>query len=97
MCPLFHVPIPAGDEYGLTHNGNNNWYGHDNSMSWLDWQVSPEQEEFYRFYSSLIKFRRNCPLLGRDTFLSDDDITWHEAHWENEASKFIAFTLHSRY
>lgn len=87
----------SGDEYGHTRHGNNNWYGHDSQMTHFDWKPDTRQQEFCRFYASLIKFRKSCPLLGRDAFLRDDDITWHEAHWENEASKFIAFTLHGRF
>lgn len=49
-----------------------------------------------RFYSGLIKFRREHALLGRDTFLTDRDVTWHESHWDDPESRFLAFTLHDR-
>lgn len=44
--------------------------------------------------SGLIKFRLACPLLRRNSFLSPQDITWHENSWDNPESRFLAFTLH---
>ena len=87
----------SGDEYRQTRFGNNNWYGHDNEMTQFDWdQLLVERKEgnWYRFYTSVIKLRRECPLLGRDTFLTSSDITWHEDCWEDPESRFLAFTLH---
>ena len=41
----------AGDEYAATRSGNNNWYGHDNEMTWFDWDSLEEQRDgFFRFY-----------------------------------------------
>ena len=48
------------------------------------------------WYSSMIKFRRSCPLLGRTSFLTDEDITWHEHNWDDDESRFLAFTYHDR-
>jgi isoamylase len=42
----------------------------------------------------MIKFRVRHPLLGRTEFLTNSDITWHESNWDDEESKFLAFTLH---
>ena len=50
-----------------------------------------------RYYSGLIKLRRECPLLGRSEFLTPQDITWHEDRWDDPESRFLAFTLHDRY
>jgi hypothetical protein len=88
--------VSTGDEYGHSHNGNNNWYGHDNAMTHFDWVPSDAQQAFFRFYSGLIHFRRECPLLGRESFLEHSDITWHEEHWDNDGSKFLAFTIHGK-
>ena len=46
--------------------------------------------------SNIIKFRRSCPLLGRTEFMTDADITWHENNWDDEESRFLAFTYHDR-
>ena len=52
---------------------------------------------FNRFYQLLIKFRKNYPLLRRETFLEEQDISWHglnplNPEWEND-NRFVAFTL----
>lgn len=66
-------------------------------MTRFDWTALEAQRSgFFRFYSSLIKFRITNPLLGRAEFLAAEDITWHEQDWHNTSSKFLAFTLHDR-
>ncbi len=48
----------AGDEYGATRGGNNNWYGHDTEMTWFDWDaLKATRDGFTRFY------RRSPPPL----------------------------------
>jgi pullulanase/glycogen debranching enzyme len=61
----------AGDEVGQTHFGNNNWYGHDDKIGHMHWDAAqqPERAAFLRFSSELIRFRKECPLLGRADFL----------------------------
>jgi len=44
----------------------------------------------FRFYSGLIKFRHEHPLLGRAEFLTDADVTWHEDRWGDPESRFLA-------
>ena len=90
--------ILAGDEYAQTRHGNNNWYGHDSPLTWFDWDglEGAREDGWFRFYSGLIKFRRESPLLGRGSFMGPEDVTWHEAHWEDESSRFLAFSLHDR-
>lgn len=87
--------VLAGDEYAQTRNGNNNWYGHDSDMTHFDWDaLERERDGWFRFYSSLIKFRKESPLLGVSDFLDDGDVTWHETDWHNPESKFLAFSIH---
>ncbi|GIL83908.1 hypothetical protein Vretifemale_12634 [Volvox reticuliferus] len=87
--------IVSGDEVGKSHDGNNNWYGHDTAMAHLQWtEGEPQRDALLRFTSELIKFRRSHPALGREHFLSPGDITWHEDNWHNDESRFLAFTLH---
>jgi len=89
--------IVSGDEYGATRGGNNNWYGHDTEMTWFDWDaLKATKDDFTRFYSHMLKWRRECPLLGRTTFMGSEDITWHEDNWDDDESRFLAFTLHDR-
>lgn len=61
--------IVMGDECMKSHNGNNNWYGHDANWTQLSWDRSSEAEGLQRFTSELIKLRRAHPALGRENFL----------------------------
>ncbi|RLM86845.1 isoamylase 3, chloroplastic [Panicum miliaceum] len=84
-----------GDEYGHTRYGNNNSYGHDTHINNFQWgQLEERKDGHFRFFSEMIKFRHNHPMLRRDRFLSKNDVTWHEDCWENQESKFLAFTIH---
>ncbi|KAL3693890.1 hypothetical protein R1sor_007541 [Riccia sorocarpa] len=85
-----------GDEYGHTRFGNNNSYGHDSSLNNFQWKKLEERKDsLFRFFSQAIKFRRQHPLLGREHFLTDKDVTWHEDNWGNYDSRFLAFTLNA--
>lgn len=84
-----------GDEYGHTRNGNNNSYGHDTAINHFQWgQMEARRGDHFRFFSEMIKFRHKHPILRRDRFLNNSDVTWHEDNWDNHESKFLAFTLH---
>ncbi|EFN57533.1 hypothetical protein CHLNCDRAFT_34754 [Chlorella variabilis] len=87
-----------GDEYGQSRQGNNNYYGHDTPLTHYHWDQleQAKQNGWFRFYSELIKFRRDNPLLGRAEFLTTQDVTWHEDRWDDPESRFLAFTLHDR-
>ena len=43
--PMFRM----GDEFLQTQQGNNNPYNQDNEITWLDWDRSAENPEFFRF------------------------------------------------
>jgi isoamylase len=59
----------GGDELGRTQRGNNNAYCQDNEISWLDWNLSPEQRDFLAFVESMVAFRRRHPVFARRRFL----------------------------
>ena len=87
--------ILMGDEYGHTRGGNNNSYGHDTAINYFQWNnLETKRASHFRFFAKSIKFRKDHPLLGRESFLSDGDVTWHETNWMNPESRFLAFTLH---
>jgi glycogen operon protein len=74
--------ILAGDELGRTQRGNNNPYCQDNETSWIDWTLLEKNADLFRFFKLLIAFRRNHPVLRRQTFFANDpapvgDIAWH--------------------
>jgi isoamylase len=86
-----------GDEYSHTRDGNNNTWCQDNELNWFLWNRLDERSGFHRFYRLLIDFRKKYPLLGRNIFLSEKDITWHgltsfNPQWESD-NRFVAFTL----
>ena len=93
--------VLVGDEYAQSRQGNNNWYGHDTPMTHFKWDdceaaKKDASDGWFRFYSELIKFRKECPLLGRSDFLTPGDVTWHEKTWDDPESRFLAFTLHDK-
>jgi len=89
-----------GDEYGHTKEGNNNTWCHDDESNWFLWDALERESDFFRFYSSLLAFRRRHPIFSRDRFLLEQDIWWHgiipyKPRWE-ESRGFLAFTVSDR-
>lgn len=58
----------SGDELGHTARGNNNCYSQDNELSWLNWDLSAEQQKFLEFTRKLIAIRMSQPALSRRHF-----------------------------
>jgi isoamylase len=53
--------------------------------------------DLLRFASELVGWRRGPArhlFAGREAFLGDGDVTWHERDWGNDESRFLAWTLH---
>ncbi len=84
---FFSQGIPmlvGGDEMGRTQYGNNNAYCQDNEISWVDWDLSPEDRELIRFTESMIRLRKDHPTFHRNYFFQGrrikgagvKDITW---------------------
>ncbi|MCW8995282.1 MAG: glycogen debranching protein GlgX [Psychromonas sp.] len=63
----------AGDEMGNSQSGNNNAYCQDNSLTWLNWQLTKADRELLDFTSKIIKLRQESRLFAHIT-LSDDCI-----------------------
>ena len=69
---LFSQGVPfisAGDELGRTQQGNNNAYCQDNELSWLRWELTPEQADFLEFVRRAIALRRNQPGAAKARLL----------------------------
>ena len=73
----------GGDEFGRTQQGNNNAYGQDNEVSWVDWSQLDAHRDLHDFARTLIRFRRNHPALRRASFFNgagrtngERDVTW---------------------
>ena len=90
--PMFR----AGDEFLNTQFGNNNAYNQDNEISWLDWSQLEANQDIFRFFKSMIAFRKAHPSLCRSRFWRDD-ISWYGVGRTVDMSphsKSLAFCLH---
>ena len=69
--------ISHGDELGRTQRGNNNAYCQDSPLTWIDWRLSKENQEFLEFTRKVLAIRAANPLLRRRTFFhAGKDLTW---------------------
>jgi isoamylase len=70
--PMFR----AGDEFLNTQFGNNNPYNQDNETGWLDWNQLQINDDIFRFFKSMITFRKAHPSLSRSRFWRED-VAWY--------------------
>jgi isoamylase len=70
--PMFR----AGDEFLNTQFGNNNPYNQDNETGWLDWNQLRANDDIFRFFKSMIAFRKSHPALSRSRFWRED-VAWY--------------------
>jgi isoamylase len=90
--PMFR----AGDEFLNTQFGNNNPYNQDNETGWLDWKQLRANEDIFRFFKSMIAFRKSHPALSRSRFWRED-VAWYGVGPTvdlSPASRSLAFCLH---
>lgn len=101
--------ICAGDEIGRTQHGNNNAYCQDNEISWMHWDLQPEQEDLLRFTQALIRLQHSQPVLTRRFFFQGrsirgegvKDIAWYtprgkemdDAAWDQHYVRSLAVLL----
>ncbi|BDH05659.1 MULTISPECIES: glycogen debranching protein GlgX [Streptomyces] len=62
-----------GDELGRTQGGNNNAYCQDSEVSWVDWDLDPEQRALADFTRRLIGLRAEHPVLRRRRFFRGEE------------------------
>ena len=71
LCLSNGVPmITAGDERGRTQRGNNNAYGQDNEISWIDWRPDDAWLDIYEITKTALRLRRDHPTLRQRHFLA---------------------------
>ncbi len=77
--------VLSGDELGRTQKGNNNVYGQDNELNWIDWSaMTSDGRRLLEFTRKLIALRRAYPMLRLGRFLVGQhnpeldvkDLTW---------------------
>jgi isoamylase len=90
--PMFR----AGDEFLNTQFGNNNPYNQDNETGWLDWRQLHLNQDIYRFFKSMIAFRKAHPSLCRSRFWRED-VAWYGTSGAVDSSyesRTLALCLH---
>ncbi len=68
----------AGDEIGRTQQGNNNAYGQDNELSWVDWQLDRPRHDLLEFTRTVIQLFHQHPVLRRRQFFQGRSIRGSE-------------------
>jgi glycogen operon protein len=74
----------AGVEVGHTQHGNNNPYCQDNAVNWLNWSLSPTQQDLWQFTRTVSAIFHRHPVFQRRRFLQGrstgsaqlKDLTW---------------------
>ena len=94
--------ISHGDELGRTQRGNNNAYCQDSPLTWIDWRLSPDNQELLEFTRKVFAIRAASPLLRRRTFFhAGDDLTWlrsdgqemTEADWQDHGNHVLGMLI----
>lgn len=70
--------IRAGDELCQTQLGNNNAYCQDSRLSWIDWRLTDEQQDFLQFTRQCVKLWKSQPVLQRRQFFQGREIRGRE-------------------
>lgn len=93
--------LMSGDEFGNTHEGNNNPYCCDNRQGWVIWDKSKRAAELKAFCEQLIDLRRQCGIFcrteafsGRDPLMKGmPDISFHGINAWNPDFSYYSRTL----
>ena len=110
LCFSSGVPmLTAGDERGRTQGGNNNAYGQDNEISWIDWRPDDAWLDVYDITKTALRLRREHPVLrqrhwfeGRPTIRGGiKDMVWvhpsgremSTADWNDDGCRTVGMFL----
>ena len=66
----------AGDEFMHTQQGNNNQYNQDNEITWLNWDLLQQNQDMFRFFKTMIAFRKAHPSLSRSRYWREE-VRWY--------------------
>ena len=102
--------ISHGDEIARTQRGNNNAYCQDNEITWIDWNLTDEQQEMLDWTRRVVAFMRHHSILRRRNYFSGrpirgagiKDISWlrpdsqemSDEDWSDEAFHAFAIRLY---
>lgn len=76
--------VLGGDELSRTQLGNNNAYCQDNEISWFDWDLNEQQQDFLEFCCKAINLRKSIRLLQGLSLRDDHYELGHNVesvHW----------------
>jgi len=94
--------ISHGDELGRTQLGNNNAYCQDSPLTWIDWELSKENQELLEFTRKVLAIRAASPLLRRRTFFhAGKDLAWlrpdglemTDADWKDDSGHVLGMLI----
>jgi glycogen operon protein len=101
--------IRGGDELSHTQTGNNNAYCQDNELSWMNWELTPPQQEYLDFCRKVVGVWRAHPVFQRRHFFQGRsirgsdvrDITWlsatgkemTDADWQSDSNRCLGVFL----
>jgi glycogen operon protein len=101
--------ISHGDEVGRTQQGNNNAYCQDNEISWINWDLTEEQQRLLEFTRALVALRLSQPTLHRRKYFQGrsirgggvKDVAWlapdgremTDSAWSAEDAKSLGMLL----
>ena len=87
----------AGDEFLNTQSGNNNPYNQDNEISWLDWNQLQTNADIFRFFKSMIAFRKASSFHQPEQVLAGGRVLVRgrpQSRFCPSDSRSLAFCLH---
>jgi glycogen operon protein len=83
----------AGDAIGHSQMGNNNAYCQDNEISWLNWNLQPQDRDLLAFVQRIINLRKRHPTFRRRRFFQGRPIKGanvKDVLWLNPAGNEIS-------
>lgn len=99
----------GGDELSRTQQGNNNAYCQDNEISWLDWTLNQQKQDFLNFCQHVLALRKSSEILNHLNLKDDryslghnvEKINWYrpdgerklEDDWQNHNNQAFAVEL----
>ena len=92
--------LQGGDEFRRTQRGNNNAYCQDNETSWYDWRHLEQHQDISRFTQDMIALRRAHPILAKEQFYTDQEISWFKPSlgppdWGDPHARQLACLIHN--
>jgi glycogen operon protein len=91
----------GGDEFRRSQQGNNNAYCQDSEISWVDWPLLERNSEVFQFARGVLAFRRAHPVLRREAFYTDEEVSWFDPDgktpdWFDPRQKRLACLIRSQ-